>query len=108
MLPYLFVYGTLRRGQALHHELVKAQAEFVAVARMRGRLCSLGRYPGALAEGDQVIVGELYRLPTPQPALERLDTVEGDEFRRAVVRVFVAGGGIRRAWAYLLKSVPPV
>lgn len=105
MLAYLFVYGTLRRGQPLHHELVTARAEFVGEARMRGRLYDLGRYPGALAEGEQVIAGELYRLSEPPAAFRRLDAVEGSEYRRSVVCVDLAGRG-RRAWAYLLRKPP--
>lgn len=107
MLPYLFVYGTLRRGQPLHRELVRAQAEFVGPARMQGQLFNLGRYPGALATGDQVIDGELYRLPEPEPALRHLDAVEGGQFQRARVRVSLDSGGMHEAWAYLLNRPVP-
>lgn len=105
MALYLFVYGALRRGQLLHHELVRAQAEFVGEARMRGRLYDLGRYPGAVAEGSQVIAGELYRLPEPEAAFRRLDAVEGRQYKRAIVRVDLAGG-TQQAWAYLLRRRP--
>lgn len=105
MAPYLFVYGTLRRGQLLHHELVRAQAEFVGEGRMRGRLYDLGRYPAAMAQGSQVIAGELYRLPEPEAAFRRLDAVEGRQYRRAMVGVDVAGGR-QQAWAYLLRRRP--
>ena len=107
MLSYLFVYGTLQLGQPLHHELVRARAEFVGWARMPGRLYDLGRYPGALAAGDQVIPGELYRLPEPEPALRHLDTVEGRQFHRAMVRVMLEHGKPQQAWVYLLKRPPP-
>ncbi len=107
MLAYLFVYGTLRRGEPLHGELVRANAELVGEASMRGTLYLLGWYPGARPEGDQVIRGELYLLPEPRSAFRRLDAVEGGEFRRRVVLVRQAGGDTRRAWAYLLKRRPP-
>ena len=107
MLSYLFVYGTLQRGRPLHRELVRLQAEFVGSASMAGQLYDLGRYPGALATGDQMIPGELYRLPEPEPALRRLDTVEGRQFHRAMVRVTRAHGEPQQAWVYLLKRAPP-
>ena len=107
MLSYLFVYGTLQCGQWLHHELVRARAEFVGCARMSGRLYDLGRYPGALACGDQVIPGELYRLPEPERALRQLDEVEGRQFRRATVQVALDNGEPQQAWVYLLKRPPP-
>ena len=106
MLAFLFVYGTLRRGQGLHVELLQTRAEFVGEAWMPGTLYDLGWYPGAVAEGDQVISGELYRLPEPRSALRSLDAVEGGEFRRVAVRVRLADGGTRRAWVYLLKKRP--
>lgn len=106
MLPYLFVYGTLRHGQALHGELLATGAEFAGEGWITGRVWNLGCYPGATEEGDDVIPGELYRLPSPRAALRRLDLVEGGEFRRAAVRVNLAYG-TRRAWVYLLKRASP-
>ena len=107
MLSYLFVYGTLQRGQPLHHELVHLQAEFVCTASITGQLYDLGRYPGALATGDQIIPGELYRLPEPERALRHLDTVEGRQFHRAMVRVTLEHGKPQQAWVYLLNRPPP-
>ena len=107
MLSYLFVYGTLQRGQPLHHELVRARAECVGCARMSGRLYDLGRYPGATAAGDHVIPGELYRLPEPEPALRHLDTVEGRQFHRATVQVTLDNAELQQAWVYFLKRPPP-
>ena len=107
MLSYLFVYGTLRLGQPMHHELVHLQAKFVGRTRMSGRLYDLGRYPGALASGDQVVLGELYHLPEPERALQHLDTVEGRQFHRATVQVTLEHGEPEQAWVYLLKRPPP-
>ena len=107
MLSYLFVYGTLRRGQVLHRELVWMQAEFVGSASMAGQLYDLGRYPGASATGDQMIPGELYRLPEPEPALRHLDTVEGRQFQRATVRVMLENGEPQQACVYLLRRPRP-
>ena len=107
MLSYLFVYGTLQRGRPLHRELVGLQAEFLGSASMAGQLYHLGPYPGALDTGDQMIPGELFRLPEPEPALRRLDTVEGRQFHRATVRVTFEHGEPQQAWVYLLKQPPP-
>ena len=43
----------------------------------------------------------------PEPALRRLDTVEGRQFHRAMVRVTRAHGEPQQAWVYLLKRAPP-
>jgi gamma-glutamylcyclotransferase (GGCT)/AIG2-like uncharacterized protein YtfP len=59
----LFVYGTLRRGEANHHRL--AQATFLGEARTRPefRLVDLGRFPGLLPGGSTAVVGEVYDVP---------------------------------------------
>ena len=75
----LFVYGTLRRGMALHAHLTHLCAAFEAEGRVRGELFDLGRYPGARqVEGEgNWVTGELFQLRQPEQDLRTLDEVEG-------------------------------
>ena len=70
----LFVYGTLRRGEANHAQL--RDARFVATARTEPQyeLVDLGGYPALLEDGDTAIVGEIYEVDANK--LERLDVFE--------------------------------
>jgi gamma-glutamylcyclotransferase (GGCT)/AIG2-like uncharacterized protein YtfP len=58
----LFVYGTLRRDAANHHELRGAQ--FVGLARTQPlyELVDMGGYPALLEDGGSVVYGELYEI----------------------------------------------
>lgn len=72
----VFVYGSLKRGYALHHLLRTAQ--FLGPARTQPlyRLFDLGSYPGLVEWPDgREIHGELYAV-TPQNLL-LLDDAEG-------------------------------
>jgi len=90
----LFVYGSLKRGRANHHEL--QAAEFVGAARTAPRfaLRVIHGYP-ALVPGSRAIAGELYRIPAG--ALPALDDFEGAAYSRAEIEL--EGG--ERALAYL-------
>jgi gamma-glutamylcyclotransferase (GGCT)/AIG2-like uncharacterized protein YtfP len=58
----LFVYGTLRRDAANHHEL--RDAVFIGNARTQPRyeLVDMGGYPALLEGGADVVVGEVYEI----------------------------------------------
>ena len=103
LLPFLFVYGTLRRGRPLHGELRRAGADFAGAASVRGRLADAGGFPGASLDGAETIAGELYYLPAPRQAFRRLDVVEGLQFRRALTRVETARGW-KRSWIYVRRK----
>ena len=92
----LFVYGSLKRGQANHGQL--HAAHFVARVRTAPRfaLRTIDGYP-ALVLGDRSIVGELYQLPIE--ALPALDDFEGDGYQRTEVEL--EGGA--RAIAFLSR-----
>ncbi|HXK23026.1 MAG TPA: gamma-glutamylcyclotransferase family protein [Myxococcota bacterium] len=98
---HLFVYGTLRRGAAMH-ALLDPGAEWVGPARMRGRLYDLGAFPG-FADGrvGEWVKGELYRL-TGDPAvlLDALDRYEGRAYRREVREAVRDGGDRVPAFVY--------
>lgn len=112
----LFVYGTLRRGFALHAELKKLGARYAGKGRIAGSLFNLGEYPGVLpvSTGKGDVEGELYELRNPTEQLPVLDRLE--EFnpsrpskslfvrRRAFVRL--EDGGRLRAWVYFLPRRP--
>jgi gamma-glutamylcyclotransferase (GGCT)/AIG2-like uncharacterized protein YtfP len=90
----LFVYGSLKRGRANHHELHAAQYVSEACTVPRFALRVVAGYP-ALVHGSRAILGELYRIaPSALPAL---DAFEGDRYVRREIEL--ASG--ERALAYL-------
>lgn len=105
---YLFVYGTLARGEKLHPHLMKISGtRFVGEGKIQGELYALPGedYPGAVLSHDKrrFVHGEIYRISRTVPALRALDELEGTNeglFRRKIVDV-LANGGKRKAWAYL-------
>jgi len=110
-IEVLFVYGTLRRGQALHAHV--EGLEPLGTGTIAGRLLDLGPYPGVLADVDGGRVrGELYRVSAPR--LAELDEVEGFHPEAPGTSLFVreardvqrAEGGRVRAWVYLLPHAP--
>jgi gamma-glutamylcyclotransferase (GGCT)/AIG2-like uncharacterized protein YtfP len=102
---WVFVYGTLKRGQP-NHRLVARFVREVREGRVTGVLVDLGGYPGWLP-GDGVVRGELLRLEPGGVALRGLDELEdffgpGDprnEYERVLVAV-VTDDGLVEAWAY--------
>ena len=71
---YVFVYGTLRKGQANDITLLSPAPDYVGKGTTPGTLFQLGWYPGLVLGGQGKVVGEVYRI-TPQ--LERrLDEIE--------------------------------
>jgi len=90
----LFVYGSLKRGRANHHELVAA--EYLSLARTAPRfaLRVVHGYP-ALVPGSRAILGELYRIAAS--ALPALDDFEGAAYVRREIELDDG----ERALAYL-------
>ena len=62
-------------GYPMHAELA-ARARFAGEARIRGRLLSLGWYPGLIA-GDGWVLGEVYDSSDEPELLSILDRYEG-------------------------------
>ena len=112
----VFVYGTLRRGQALHGELLKTGAEYLDAGKIHGRLYDLGDYPGAVPSHteNEEILGELYRLDEPSQQLCSLDAIEEYDperpdrslFVRRPAEVWMMNGKRVRAWVYFLPDEP--
>jgi gamma-glutamylcyclotransferase (GGCT)/AIG2-like uncharacterized protein YtfP len=92
----LFVYGTLRRGEAAGHLL--AGAEFIGKARIHGKVIQRGGYPG-LVGGEDWVDGELFDVP--QPLFEALDNYEGPGYMRKLSAVQF-GDQTVEAWVYWL------
>lgn len=81
----LFTYGTLMRGFRLHR-LLEGSAAYLARGRVAGRIVDLGSYPGAVADPDGTLHGEIYRIA--DPALwAALDSAEGPQYHRREVTV---------------------
>jgi gamma-glutamylcyclotransferase (GGCT)/AIG2-like uncharacterized protein YtfP len=103
-LPYLFVYGTLRRAAETEWSgILTAASTLLGMGRTRGTLFQLEGYPGMTAgsDGDAWVSGEVDLLHDPSALLASLDAYEGAEFERQVVTVLLDNGQIVKAWAYV-------
>ena len=106
----VFVYGTLKRGEVREKCWPKKPAA-IEEWRVRGALYDLGPYPG-LANGEDVVVGELWRFGAEdmKETLSVLDEIEGfggganDEYRRVMVKSETSAGVVN-AWTYLYARV---
>jgi len=107
---HLFVYGTLMRGsRSPYARLLQSRALFLGEATALGRLYHLGRYPGAVFEGEfrRKIRGDIFRLKD-MALLKALDAYEGCRphdpephlFRREIIEVQLKNGSRHRAWSY--------
>jgi gamma-glutamylcyclotransferase (GGCT)/AIG2-like uncharacterized protein YtfP len=92
---YVFVYGTLRRGERRDINLLLPTPFFVGYGQTPGVLYDLGAYPGVRLGGSQFVHGEVYQI---SPELERqLDEIEEvwpqqtGEYTRQEVRVAFTG-----------------
>ena len=97
-LRYVFVYGTLRRGEQRDINLLLPTPIFVGYGQTPGVLYDLVAYPGVRLGGSQLVHGEVYQIG---PELEReLDEIEEvwpqqtGEYTRQAVRVAFTGASI--------------
>jgi gamma-glutamylcyclotransferase (GGCT)/AIG2-like uncharacterized protein YtfP len=108
----LFVYGTLMRG--FDHpmaQLLSRNADFVGEARCGGRLYLIKHYPGLVLSDtpDELVFGELYRLPRPDELLREFDMYEAcgegfaapTEYIRQLLPVILQDGAAVEAWTYV-------
>ena len=107
--PYLFAYGTLRRGgHAPLNRLLHAKAPRVGIARARGALYRIGWYPGFVPDRHGRVTGDLLDIGLRSALLALLDRYEEctpdfpapHEYRRQRIRV-QAGGRMVDAWTYV-------
>ncbi len=95
----VFVYGTLRRGEANHHLLRGAEFRGVHVTRPGYRMLHLGTYPGVVAGGSIAIEGEVYRVDRKGFAhLDRLEAYPKLYTRKLIPTPW------GRAWIYLYRG----
>lgn len=74
----VFVYGTLKQGEANHGVMTSADGEFLTTAKLPGYyMVNTPWYPFAAKSDndDDYIEGELYKVPMEK--LHILDTLEG-------------------------------
>jgi len=101
----LFVYGTLRRKDP-------KPSNFIAMAKMSGKLYHLGGFPGAKESDnpEDLIVGEIYNISPSQ--LANFDRYEGyDEenpensfYVREKVTVKMDDGSEDEVWVYMFNE----
>lgn len=96
---HVFVYGTLRRGEANDITRLRPAPRYLGQARMSGVLYDLGPYPGLVLGGADPVLGEVYAMP---PELERqLDVIEevapvpSGEYTRRQVELVLDGRPLR-------------
>ena len=92
---YVFVYGTLRRGEVNDINRRHPAPTFLGLARIRGALYDLGPYPGAILGGEGWVQGEVYAIgPELEHQLDLLEEVAprpSGEYTRRHLDVDVAG-----------------
>jgi gamma-glutamylcyclotransferase (GGCT)/AIG2-like uncharacterized protein YtfP len=91
---HVFVYGTLRRGEANDINRLLPAPRWLGQGVVTGAMYDLGAYPGVVLGSGGVVLGEVYAI---EPALERvLDEIEEvlpqptGEYRKREVRVTLA------------------
>lgn len=101
----LFVYGSLRTGQAAR-SLIADHVIGSQAATVNGKIYALAEgYPGYLPGQNGTVVGEVMVLGGLAAALALLDAFEGEDFVRALEEVtLIADGTQVWAWCYVLAS----
>lgn len=92
---FVFVYGTLRKGQHNDINFYQPQPLYIGLARAKGQLFSCGWYPGIRLGGEQWVVGEVYQVSEQLLAqldiLEEVAPVSSGEYQRIQIGVECAG-----------------
>lgn len=97
----VFVYGTLRRDQAMDMTLLGG--EWVANDAIHGKLYTCGGYPALKLDPDtrDIVIGELFRIRDRKTPM-RLDRYEG--YPHLYDRVRVQTLTKRDVWVYVHNS----
>lgn len=109
-MNYIFVYGTLKRGES-NHRLI-SNAEFVELGYIKGCiLFDLGGCPAMMTGGsrhggeEQAAKGEIYAVKDEDldNTLARLDALEqeGNLYLRVKLKVHGGGGSVCECITYL-------
>ena len=96
----VFVYGTLRRGDARSMSIRFPGSKFIGDGKVGGSLYDLGAYPGLLLnESNSLVSGEVYEVD--DEILNELDDFEASsDYRRRQVEVSL-GSERRTCWIYV-------
>lgn len=106
-MPYVFVYGTLKRGFCNHRLLEKAAFVKEVKTRPHYLLFDLGPYPAMVVATDRgdSIRGELYHVDTE--TLARLDQLEGHPYYYRRETMYLAEGEFDQpVEVYLFQKKP--
>ena len=99
MIDFVFVYGTLRKGEVNHHLLHGAELSGEHMTRPQYRMLNLGAYPGVVEGGTTAICGEIYRVSRMQFVhLDRLEAYPALYNRKLIPTQW------GRAWIYLYRG----
>ncbi len=100
-MPFIFVYGTLKKGQSYHYLLRGCQGYRAIAPRIV--LHAGPHYPFAIRGLGQAI-GEIYNIH--DALLQKLDELEDhpNDYHREITPVILANGNMIRAWIYLHKQ----
>lgn len=98
----LFVYGTLRAGEAAHATVAPYVRHAVRATALGTMYALAAGYPGVVADDRGVIHGELLTLADLAAALPALDAYEGADFTRIPAEITTAAG---RGWAWIYVLV---
>jgi gamma-glutamylcyclotransferase (GGCT)/AIG2-like uncharacterized protein YtfP len=104
---FLFVYGSLRRGEPTFAELGLGRSlEYIGDAAIAGDLYDIGDYPGAIP-GAGLVRGEIYLIKDPA-ILHAVDDYEEfdpeDPDRSLFVRHRVCVPEVGEAWTYFYNG----
>ena len=92
---FVFVYGTLRKGQRNDINLRTPPPVFIGSAGVKGQLYNRGWYPGIRLGSEQSVLGEVYQVSAQLLAqldeLEEVAPVPSGEYQRIQMKVECAG-----------------
>ncbi|MFN4350209.1 MAG: gamma-glutamylcyclotransferase [Hylemonella sp.] len=96
---HVFVYGTLRRGEANDINRLQPAPRYLGQARIGGVLYDLGSYPGLVLGGADQVLGEVYaidsELDRQLDVIEEVAPVPSGEYARRHVELVLDGRPLR-------------
>lgn len=102
-MPYLFVYGTLRKGQIRHIELQNSQ--FIGYGTLEGYdMYSIGSFP-TIVPGKGKVFGEVYSVD--RKLLHKIDYIECVDYGvyvRRIVKVTLENNTKINAYVYIFNK----
>ena len=100
----LFVYGTLAFPELMQALIGSVPPSAGATLKgYRRGLMAGRRYPGIVASAGDRVHGTVY-FDLDQPALDRIDVFEADEYERREVTVEQADGSSQAVFAYVVVA----